>query len=289
MSKLRQQLLQELVLGGYSPRTQRCYIHHVYHLAKFYRLSPDCLSDQQVRAFLFDLANERKLSASTINQAVNAFRFFYSRVLHRDVQALCRSLPHPRKEIHRPQVYSLEEIQRLLNVGCTHLRNRAFLMTVYGAGLRLSEACHLKVEHLDGARGQIRVVQGKGKKDRYTLLPVRLHQELRAYWRVYQPKVWLFPCSRDPQRPLDPRTAQKLFYDAVRRADLPRKGGIHGLRHSFATHLLERGVEIPVLQRLLGHCNISTTLGYMHVRQERMAQIESPLQQIDLPNPPSPL
>jgi site-specific recombinase XerD len=286
MTTLREQLIQELVLGGYSPRTQQAYIHQVRQLAQFYRQPPDQLADQQVRAYLFELANKRQLSASTINQAVNAFRFLYDRVLHRNVEALCRSLPHPRKEIRRPQVFSLGEVERLLLVGCVHPKARAFLMTVYGAGLRLGEACHLQVAHLDSARDQIRVVQGKGKKDRYTLFAAPLQEELRAYWRVFRPRLWLFPSSRDAQRPMDEATGQKIFYQAVARAGLPRKGGIHSLRHSFATHLLEAGVEIPVLQRLLGHANVSTTMGYMHVRQERLAQIQSPLQLLNLSRPP---
>jgi site-specific recombinase XerD len=282
MTTLRQQLIQELVLRGMSARTQQAYIHQVYHLAKYYRQAPDQLSDQQVRAYLFHLAQERKLAASTINQAVNAFRFLYDRVLHRDVEVLYRSLPHPRKAIRRPQVFSIQEVERLLTVGCLNPKHRAFLMTVYGAGLRLNEACHLKVEHLDSARNQIRVVQGKGKKDRYTLFSPPLQEQLRAYWRAFRPRLWLFPSGRNPQEPMHEATAQRAFYHAVARAGLPRKGGIHSLRHSFATHLLESGVEIPVLQRLLGHANVSTTMGYMHVRQERLSQIQSPLQLLNL-------
>ncbi len=282
MTALRQQLIQELVLRGMAERTQETYIHHVYHLAKFFRLSPDKLSDEQVRQYLFHLASERKLSASTVNQAVNAFRFFYDHVLHREVEALRRALPHGRKAIRRPEVFSIQEVEKLLTVGAVHPLHRAFLMTVYGAGLRLNEACHLKFEHLDRARMQIRIEQGKGNKDRYTLLSPRLLAELEQYWRVCRPRHWLFPSIRDPQRPLVDGSAQKIYYAAVRRAGLRRKGGIHCLRHSFATHLLEAGVEITVLQRLLGHASLSTTTVYLHVRQERLAQITGPLDLLDL-------
>jgi integrase len=126
------------------------------------------------------------------------------------------------------------------------------------------------------------VEQGKGRKDRYTLLSPRLLQELRSYWKICRPEVWLFPAVRDPQQPILDGTAAKIFGRALQRAGLPNKGGIHSLRHSFATHLLEAGVEITVVQRLLGHTSISTTVTYLHVRRERMSEIQSPLQLLDL-------
>ena len=278
---LRQQLIQEMVLRGFSPRTQEAYTRAVYQLAKFYRQSPDQLSDQQLRAYVFYLASERKLSASSLNQTVSAFRFFYEQVLRRDASQLRRELPRSRKETKRAQVFSVEEVERLLTVGCPHPKHRAFLMTVYGAGLRLNEACHLKIEHLDGARGQIRIEQGKGKKDRYTLLSPVLLEELRLYWKLFRPGVWLFPAAQNRQLPMNDSCGQRIFYCAVERAGLPNKGGIHSLRHSFATHLLEAGVEITAVQRFLGHTSLATTAGYLHVRQERLAQIKSPLQLID--------
>jgi integrase/recombinase XerD len=289
MTPLRQQLIEELVLRGMSDRTQEAYVHQVYQLAKYYRQPPDRLSDQQLRDYLFYLAQQRQLSASSLNQAVNAFRFFYQHVVRRDIEVLRRALPIGRKEIRRPQVFSPQELEKLFTVGCAHPKDRAFLMTVYGAGLRLNEACHLKFEHLDSARMQTRVVQGKGRKDRYTLLSPRLLEELRLYWKVCRPQHWLFPSSRDPQQPMIDGTAQKIYYRAVQRAGLRRKGGIHALRHSFATHLLEAGVEITVVQRLLGHSSLSTTTTYLHVRAERLAQIQGPLELLDfgsvLPTP----
>jgi integrase/recombinase XerD len=282
MSKLRQQLIQELTLRGCSPRTQEAYVSAVYQLAKYYRRPPDQVSDQEIKDYLIYLAEVRKLSASSRNQATSGLRFFCAHVLQRPVERLARVLPRVRQEIHRPRVFSTGELERLFTVGCLHPRHRAFLMTVYGAGLRLNEACHLKVEHIDSARQQIRVVQGKGNKDRYTLLSPRLLEELRCYWKWCQPREWLFPASRDPKQPMLDATAQRIFYHASERAGLPDKGGIHSLRHSFATHLLEAGVEITVVQRLLGHASLSTTSTYLHVRQERLAQIAGPLQLLDL-------
>lgn len=286
MSPLRQKLIEELVLRGCAERTQEAYIHQVYQLAKFFGQSPDQLSNEQVRQYLFHLARERKLAPSSINQAVNACRFLYERVLHREVEALRQALPFTRKAILRPQVYSAAELEALFTVGCPHPKHRAFLMTVYGAGLRLNEACHLKAEHLDAARQQLRVVQGKGRKDRYTLLSPRLLTELRSYWRAFRPQHWLFPATRSPELPMVDAVGQRIYYQALARAGLRRKGGIHALRHSFATHLLEAGVEITVVQRLLGHAHLNTTSTYLHVRQERLAQIAGPLQLLDLSQRP---
>jgi site-specific recombinase XerD len=225
---------------------------------------------------------ERHWAASSINQAVNAFRFFYQHVAHRELTALRQALPFGRKSVVRAQVFSVEQLEQLFTVGCIQPRDRAFLMTVYGGGLRLNEACHLRVRDLQSDRQQIRVVQGKGKKDRYTLLSPRLREELKLYWKLYRLEGWLFPAHHEVQQPMIDATGQRIFYRAVQRAGLPRQGGIHSLRHSFATHLLESGVEITVVQRLLGHTSLNTTAGYLHVRQERLGQIKSPLQLLDL-------
>jgi site-specific recombinase XerD len=278
MSKLRQKLIQEMVLRGFSPRTQEAYVAAVYQLAKYFHRAPEELSDEQIREYLLYLAEGKKLAASSRNQATSGLRFFYAHVLGRPVEKVIRVLPSVRREVKRPQVYAASELERLFTFGCLHPRHRAFLMTVYGAGLRLDEACHLKPEDILAERQQIRVVAGKGKKDRYTLLSPRLLEELRRYWRWCRPKVWLFPASAKPEEPMVHVTGQRIFYNAVERAKLPDRGGIHSLRHSFATHLLEGGVEITVVQRLLGHSSLSTTAQYLHVRQERLAMIGGPLQ-----------
>ncbi len=282
MTTLRQQFIRELVIRGTSPRTQESYVAAVYGLAKHYHQAPDQLGDEQLKDYMFYLAQERKLAPATLNLTNCALRSFYQLVLQRPVEKVRLSLPWAAKATHRPRVYSVEELEKLLTVGCRHPKHRAFLMTVYGAGLRLNEACHLKPAHIDSARMQLRVEQGKGRKDRYTLLSPRLLQELRSYWKICRPSVWLFPATRDPQQPMLDGTAASIFKHAIRRAGLPNKGGIHSLRHSFATHLLEAGVEITVVQRLLGHSSISTTVTYLHVRRERVAQIQSPLQLLDL-------
>lgn len=286
MSPLRQRFTEELVLRGYSPRTQEAYIGAVSRLSRFYQGSPEGLTDEQLRRYLLDLATRRGLAASTLNQHVSALRLFYEQVLQRPMRHLQRALPRVKHQVRRPQVMSVGEVERLLTVGCVHPKHRTFLMTVYGAGLRLNEACHLRPQHIDSARMQIRIDQGKGRKDRCTLLSPRLLEELRLYWKLFHPGQWLFPSSHDPQHPMPDGSAQRIFYRAVKRAELPRKGGIHVLRHSFATHLLETGVEIPVLQRLLGHSSMSTTAVYLHVSQQRLSQIQSPLQLLELSRQP---
>jgi len=253
----------------------------VYGLAKHYHQPPDQISDEQLKEYIFYLAQERGLAPATLNLTAYALRCFYQLVLQRPVEELRRCLPPVKQAVRRPQVFSVEEMEKLLTVGCLHPKHRAFLMTVYGAGLRLNEACHLKPAHIDSARMLIRVEEGKGRKDRYTLLSPRLLQELRTYWRVLRPRAWLF-FGRDPKQPLPEGTGQAIFNLAVERAGLPKKGGIHCLRHSFATHLLESGVEITVVQKLLGHSSLSSTVTYLHVRRERVAQVQSPLQLLDL-------
>jgi site-specific recombinase XerD len=253
----------------------------VYGLAKHYHKAPDQISDEQIKDYMFYLASERKLAASSLNVTVCALRSFYQLVLHRPTEPLKLTLPWVARAVRRPQVFATEELERLFTVGCPNPKHRAFLMTVYGGGLRLMEACHLQPAHIDSARMQIRVVEGKGRKDRYTLLSPRLLSELRSYWQTFRPGPWLF-FGRDRQSPLPDGTGQKVFEHAVGRAGLRRKGGIHSLRHSFATHLLEAGVEITVVQRLLGHSSISTTVNYLHVRRERLSEIQSPLQLLDL-------
>ena len=282
MTILRYQFTRELALRGMSAKTQDAYLRVIQHLAEHYHQPPDRLSDEQLKEYLCYLAQERKLSASSLNVAVSGMRAFYDWVLQRSCPDLWRAMPRVRKSVRRPQVFDLSEVEKLLTVGCAHPKHRVFLMTVYGAGLRLGEACRLEPRHIDSARMQIRVELGKGRKDRYTLLSARLLEELRGYWRMFRPEHWLFPASRDASQSMSEGTGQKIYNTAVARAGLPAKGGIHCLRHSFATHLLESGVEITIVQRLLGHNALSTTANYLHVRRERLAQVQSPLQLLDL-------
>ena len=212
---------------------------------------------------------------------MSGLRFFYGRVLHRPTSAIQEALPRMKKPVQRPRVYSVQELEQLFNSPTLNPKHRAEFMTIYAAGLRVSELCHLRVADLLSDRHQIRVVAGKGQKDRYTLLSPRLLEELRAYWRLYHPKDWLFPSPLLPDQPVNRYTVERAFTAAVERAGLPDRGGPHSLRHSFATHLLEAGVDLLTLQRWLGHSHLSTPSTSLHVRQERLDHISSALDLID--------
>lgn len=246
-------------------------------LARYYGRSPDTLSEEEVRKYLFHLHSETDYSASTINVAINGLRFFYRDLLHRPLGRVEYSLPRFRKPVRRPQAYSVEEVHPLLEYGFTTRKYRAFFMTLYGAGLRLNEGCHLKIEDIDSSRMLIRIEQGKGKKDRYSILSPRLLEELRCYWRTYHPKHWLFTSRQNPHKPLLDATAQCAFKQAWKRARLPRKGGPHSLRHRWATHLVESGTPLHVVKRLLGHTSVTTTAGYLHISKQTLQTVQEPL------------
>jgi len=279
MSPLREQYIGLLTLRGYAQRTHESYIAAVAALAGHYKRSPASLSDEEIRGYLIGL-HHRGLSFSTINVAVSALRLFYGQVLKRPMEDLKELLPRSARVTRRPGVYAREELKKLFADGCRSAAQRTFLMTVYGAGLRLNEACHLKVKNIESGRMMLRVEQGKGRKDRYTILSPWLLEELRGYYRRQRPGVWLFPARRGGDVPMVDGTAQRIFYRSLARAGLPNRGGIHSLRHSFATHLLEDGVDLLTLKMLLGHSHFSTTAAYLHVSRRQLQAVRSPLDQI---------
>lgn len=276
MTPLREKYIRLLTLRGYAQRTHGSYIEAVAAMARHYGRSPEKLSDEEIQNYLFGLC-QRGLSFSTVNIAVSALRLLYGEVLGRPMEELKKLLPRRNKPPRCVRVYGEEELGKLFFEGCRNASHRAFLMTVYGAGLRLNEACRLKVRHIESGRMMLRVDQGKGRKDCYTILSPRLLEELREYYRRQRPGVWLFPACRGGDAPMIPGTAQKIFYTALERAGLPNRGGIHCLRHSFATHLMESGVDILTLKMLLGHAHFSTTAGYLHVSRQRLDALRSPL------------
>jgi integrase/recombinase XerD len=227
MSPLRKQMEADMAIRGLAYRTRESYVESVAKLAKYYGRGPDRISEAEVQRYLLHLLEERKLAHSSCNVVASALEFFYRTTLKRREAEFC--LPRPKVPAKLPQILSREEVALLIEK-TTHLKHRALLMTTYGGGLRLLEACRLKVADIDSDRMTIRVEQGKGAKDRYTLLSPRLLAELRRYWLVYRPGLWLFP-SKDAEHPISDATVQKIFYAAKDRAGITKQGGIHALRH----------------------------------------------------------
>ena len=281
MSELRKQMDGDLVVRGMSARTREAYLGAVAGLAKYYGRRPDRIDETEVQNYLLHLIQERKLAWSSCNVAAQGLKFFYRVTLKKSEAQF--GIPSARQPQKLPQILAREEVAALLEK-TTNLKHRALLMTAYGAGLRLNEVCHLKLTDIDSARMTIRVEQGKGAKDRYTLLSPRLLAELRRYWAVHRPRQWLFT-SKDGEHPISDASVQKVFYAAKKRAAIVKQCGIHGLRHAFATHMLEGGVDIHTIQRLMGHGHISSTLRYFHLARKHLANTPSPLELLDGASP----
>jgi integrase/recombinase XerD len=275
MTPLRQRFIEDMQLRGLAPTTQRSYIHYVAAFAQFYHTSPEHLDLEAVRQYELHLLHEKKLSPESINSFVSAVQFLYLVTLEMPWGKEC--FPRVRRPDKVPVVLSKEEVNRFLeHVGC--LKNRAALMLCYGAGLRISEAVAVKVADIDSQRGLIRIVEGKGKKDRYAMLSPRLLAVLRSYWRATRPAKddYLFPSWRQGRH----MTASALACacrNAAKNSGLPKRVTAHMLRHSFATHLLEGGTDTRVIQVLLGHSRIETTARYTRVGAQVIAGTPSPL------------
>ncbi len=273
MGALRDRMVRVMELRGFAPGTQKGYVSAVAELVRHYGRSPEKTGSEEVQDYLLYLMYERRLEWSTVNVARAAIRFLYREVLSRP-EVAC-SIP-PRKTPKRlPEVLSTTEVERLFAV-TKNPKHRVLLMTAYAAGLRVSELVRLRVADLDSSRMMIRVRQGKGQKDRYTILSRRLLRELRVYWRSRRPPMWLFP-GGDPGRPMDRGTAGTVYREAKRRAGIQKAGGIHTLRHCFATHLLEAGVDIRTIQLLMGHRSIRSTIRYVQLTRKTFDGTPSPL------------
>jgi integrase/recombinase XerD len=281
---LRAKDIRDLAIRGRAELTQQSYSRYVSELARYYHRSPELISYQEVADWLYYLVKERKLSASSVNIAVNALRFLYGVTLERSTDELMASVPRMKHTIRRAEIYARSEVEAIL-IAPRQPRDRAFLMTVYACGLRLAEARHLKTADIDRARMQVRVRNGKGSKERVLPLSKRLLKELEDYWRAQRQGKWghdipwLFLGYR--AEPISTATGQNIYYRAIKKSGVRYKGGIHTLRHSFATHLIESGVELPVVKRLMGHASLLTTALYLHVTECRLGEVHSPLDLID--------
>lgn len=273
MGKLRERMIEEMALRNFAATTQKAYLYTVSTLAKYYRRSPDQLSREEIRAYLVHLSMEKKLASSTLTAIIAGLRFFYNETLGWDETKLF--IPPRRTNTHLPEVFSLNEVARLIDAA-RGLKQRVLLMTAYSSGVRTSELVHLKLTDIDSERVMIRVEQGKGRKDRYTLLSQKLLVELRQYWKRYQPSVWLFP-NRAKDGPLSQNEARHIYNQAKKRAGLKKGRGIQTLRACFATHLLEAGEDLRTIQLLLGHRCIRSTQRYLRLGQPTLGSTLSPL------------
>ena len=280
MTPLRAKMIREMQLRQFSPCTEEVYLRAVHRLAKHYRKSPDQLDLEELRSYLHHMLTEQKLSSSTCSQAAAALTFLYREVLARKGFELKVRRKKPGR---LPEVLSREEVVRLFSAA-TNLKHRALLITAYATGLRVKELVHLKLKDIQSERMMIRVEQGKGGKDRYTLASPTLLQELRAYWRLYRPKLWLFS-DKSGEKPMPVASAQRIWTTVKKRARLTRGQGIHTLRHSFATHMLEAGASIAQIQQLLGHGHVGTTMRYLHVAKKNLSDLRSPLDLLSIPRP----
>lgn len=277
MTPLRQRFIEDMRLRNYSPRTIQTYVRCVARFAKHFGRSPELLGSEEIRSYQLHLINQ-KASWTAFNQTVCALRFLYITTLYRSEQM--PRIPYGKKPKSLPCVLSPEEVASLFR-GARPGRDRVLLETTYACGLRREDVCNLEVTHIDSPRMVIHIHQGKGQKDRLVPLSLRLLTELRGYWRRYQPARWLFP-NGTGEAPLNGGTVARMFQRARRRAGIRKPASMHTLRHSFATHMLEAGVDILTLQRILGHRHISTTMRYLHLRSDTLRPLPSLLELLPL-------
>lgn len=261
MKLLRQKMIDAMLMRGFSARTHQSYLYAVVKLVKYYQRAPDQLTTEEIQHFFLHLLKDLNLTSTSCRLYYNGIRFFYLEVLQWPAFEVPITLPKQPQRI--PELLTRTEVARIISA-CANPKHRMMLTICYGCGLRVSELVALKVRHIDGERHLLRVEQGKGAKDRQVEVPAALLHQLRRYWQTYRPQAWLFPNSQLPDRALSITTAQRAFTAAKRAAGIMKVGGIHSLRHAYATHQLEAGLPVHQLQRLLGHQDIHSTLRYVH-------------------------
>ncbi len=258
MTPLRQRMLEDMAIRNLAENTQSSYIQQVIAYAKHFHRAPEELGPEEIRAYQLHLTQTRRLSASSVSVATGALRFLYKVTLKRAWSI--DEIPMPKRPFTLPVILSREEVMHFLESIDSH-KHRAILMVAYAAGLRVSEATHLKPTDIDSQRMMLRVDQGKGRKDRYVMLSPRLLDELRAYWKAARPTLWLFPGDR-PDQPITRSAVELACQKAHRASGITKPITPHSLRHAFATHLLESGTDVRTIQLLLGHRSLATTSMY---------------------------
>ena len=272
MYQLIEKMTDDMQLRGYSPKTISAYTSHVKRFEEHFGTHPACLGETQIRQYLLHVISQG-ISSSYANGCYSALRFLYETSLGMDWNM--KNIPRSKKQSKLPVVLSLQEVLSIFDA-VSNLKHKAILMTTYDAGLRVSETANLLISDIDSSRMSIFVRQGKGQRDRYSLLSQPNLLLLREYWRQYKPSSYLFP-GISSDTPISTRTIQQVFYDARKKACINKPASVHSLRHSFATHLLEAGTDLFRIQQLLGHFNLGTTSKYLHMVQTKVLQVRSPL------------
>ncbi|MBU3146754.1 site-specific integrase [Clostridium sp. CF012] len=267
---------EEIKLKGYSFKTKKSYMSHIKRFSSFININLDEITNQDVRQYSLFLLEERNVSHSYVNQAISAIRFLCNEVLRQN--KIIEAMPRPKKENKLPNVLSFEDVAKILGA-LKNEKHKAILFLTYSAGLRVGEVIKLKAQDIDSQRMLIHVVQGKGKKDRYTILSEIALEQLRRYYKLYKPETWLFP-GQNSKEYITERTVQRIFKNACIAAKITTNATVHTLRHSFATHLLECGVDLRYIQELLGHSSSKTTEVYTHVTKKSISKIQSPLDKL---------
>jgi site-specific recombinase XerD len=282
METYKEQMQRDMVLRNLSEKTQVMYHAAARDLEKHFNKPPDQLNDADVKSFLLSIVQVRKLSQSSLKINYSALRFLYETTLGKGW--VMDRIPYPKTAKSIPRILTKSEIQKIFEA-TVNLKQKVMLMVTYSAGLRISETARLKITDIDSNRMLLRVDQGKGNKDRYTLLSQVALDTLREYWKEYRPKNWLFPKDTSPEDHVPIDTIRQVFKRAKSEASITKPASCHTLRHSFATHLLEAGTDLHTIQLLLGHSSIRTTTVYLHVSNKSLAKIVSPL---DLKQPGRP-
>ena len=267
------QMEELLLLKSYSPNTIRTYCVEFAQLLYLLKDTPvDTLTSERLRSYFLYCATKLKLSENAIHSRISAIRFYFEKVLLRE--KIFDEIPRPKKRTTLPKVFSKSDISKLF-ANTNNLKHSTMLKLCYGMGLRVSEIVNLKIANIDSGRMLVHIENAKGKTDRYVTLPTSILEELRNYFRIYRPKEYLFEGQYGGQYSI--RSAQAVFKNAMRKAKINKTVGIHGLRHSYATHLLETGTDVTYIQQLLGHSNLKTTIIYTHVSERKLGNIKSPL------------
>jgi integrase/recombinase XerD len=279
VSPLRQRMIEDMTVRNFAPNTQESYLHQVSLFARHFGRSPLQLGPEEIRSYQIYLVKERKAAVGTRTVAVSALRFLYSVTLKRDWTV--ELIPAPKAEHRLPLILSPEEVLRLLQAAPSFSHHVIF-STMYGTGMRVSEAVHLRATDIDSQRMTIRIEQGKGRKDRYVQLSPKLLELLRSYWRKVRPGAWLFP-GQVPNEPLSRDAVGHAVAHASERAGLKKRTSPHSLRHAYAVHLLEAGTDVRKIQLLLGHRSLSTTARYLRLATSTVCATASPLDLLPYP------